>query len=151
MLKASDMMNRFFLTVTPDMGVEELARLFTRQHVSGAVVVDKKGRLLGVVTEGDLIAKEKNLHLPTVVSIFDAVVYLESSEHFKEELHRMLASQVEDIYTRDPVTIASDSVLSDIATLMTEDGVHFLPVMDGGHVVGVVGRREVIRALASIE
>ncbi len=151
MLKASDMMNNSFLTVTPDMGVDELTRLFSRQHVSGAVVVDKKGKLLGVVTEGDLIAKEKNLHLPTVVSIFDAVVYLESSEHFKRELHRMLASKVDDIYTRDPVTIRVNAQLSDVATLMTEDRVHFLPVMDGPHVVGVVGRREVIQALASME
>ena len=149
MLKAADMMNGSFLTVTPDMGVDELARLFTRQHVSGAVVVDKKGKLLGVVTEGDLIAKEKNLHLPTVVSIFDAVVYLESPDHFKDELHRMLASKVKDIYTREPVTVKPDTNLADIAPLMTEDGAHFLPVMAGPHVAGVVGRREVISALVS--
>ena len=75
MLKASQMMNKNYLTITPDMGVDELARLFSRKHISGAVVVNKKGKLLGVVTESDLIAKEKNLHLPTVVSIFDAVIY----------------------------------------------------------------------------
>jgi len=144
------MMNTSFLTITPDMGVDELARLFTRKHISGAVVVNKKGKLLGVVTESDLIAKEKNLHLPTVVSIFDAVIYLESSDHFKEELQRMLASQVEDIYSRDPITIIADTNLADIATLMTEDGVHFLPVMENGHVAGVVTKREVIEALASL-
>jgi len=150
MLKAFQMMNTSFLTITPDMGVDELARLFTRKHISGAVVVNKKGKLLGVVTESDLIAKEKNLHLPTVVSIFDAVIYLESSEHFKDELQRMLASQVEDIYSRDPITIIADTNLADIATLMTEDGVHFLPVMENGHVAGVVTKREVIEALASL-
>jgi CBS domain-containing protein len=150
MLKASQMMNTSFLTITPDMGVDELARLFTRKHISGAVVVNKKGKLLGVVTESDLIAKEKNLHLPTVVSIFDAVIYLESSDHFKDELQRMLASQVEDIYSRDPITIIADTNLADIATLMTEDGVHFLPVMENGHVAGVVTKREVIEALASL-
>ena len=74
MIKASQMMNKTYLTITPDMGVDELARLFSRKHISGAVVVNKKGKLLGVVTESDLIAKEKNLHLPTVVSIFDAVM-----------------------------------------------------------------------------
>jgi len=150
MLKASQMMNKNYLTITPDMGVDELARLFSRKHISGAVVVNKKGKLLGVVTESDLIAKEKNLHLPTVVSIFDAVIYLESSEHFKDELHKMLASKVDDIYSREPVTIKFETNLSDIATLMTEDGVHFLPVMDGEHVAGVVTKREVIEALASL-
>lgn len=149
MLNASQMMKKTFLTVSPDMGVEELARLFLRQHVTGAIVVDKKSKLLGVVTESDLIAKEKNLHLPTVVSLFDAAIYLESSEHFKKELHRMLASKVADIYTMNPVTIKPDTSLPDIATIMTEDGVHFLPVMENGHAAGIVGKREIIRALAS--
>jgi CBS domain-containing protein len=148
MFKASEIMTRNQLTITPDMSVDELARLFLRKDVNGAVVVDKKGKLLGVVTEGDLIAKEKNLHLPTIVSLFDAAIYLETSEHFKEELNRMVASQVEDIYTREPVTLNPDSTLSDIATLMTEKRIHYLPVMKNDMVEGVVGRRELLKALA---
>ncbi|UCG37745.1 MAG: CBS domain-containing protein [bacterium] len=147
MHKASGFMTKNYLTISPDMNVDELARLFLRKDVSGAIVVDKKGKLLGVVTEGDLIAKEKNLHLPTVVSIFDAVVYLETSEHFKEELHRMVASQVEDIYTREPVTISPDCSLSDVATIMSEKRIHYLPVMKGDRIEWVVSRREILRAL----
>lgn len=150
MLKASEIMTRTFLTISPEMSVEELARLFLRKHVSGSVVVDKKGKPLGVVTESDLIAKEKNLHLPTVVSIFDAVIYLESSDHFKKELHRMLASQVADIYTRELITITPETTLPDIASLMTESGIHYLPVMDGDRLVGVVSRLEILQALANL-
>lgn len=148
MLKASSIMTKEFLTISPDMGVEELARLFLRKDVTGAVVVDKRGKLLGVVTESDLIAKEKNLHLPTIVSLFDAVIYLETSDHFKEELNRMVASQVEDIYRKDPVTISPETPLSDVATIMTTKRIHFLPVLEGEHIQGVVGRREILRALA---
>jgi CBS domain-containing protein len=148
MLKADQIMTKQFLTISPEMSVEELARLLLRKDVTGAVIVDKKGKLLGVVTEGDLIAKEKNLHLPTIVSLFDAVIYLETSEHFKGELHKMVATKVEDIYTRDPVTIDLDSTLSDIATLMSEKRIHFLPVINEKRVEGVVGRREVLQALA---
>jgi CBS domain-containing protein len=150
MLKASQIMTKQYLTISPEMRVEELARLLLRKDVTGAVIVDKKGKLLGVVTEGDLIAKEKNLHLPTLVSIFDAVVYLETSEHFKGELHKMVATRVEDIYSRDPVTIKLNSTLADIATLMSEKRIHFLPVLDGGRVEGVVGRREILKALAEL-
>lgn len=150
MLKASQVMTKQFLTISPEMSVEELARLLLREDVTGAVIVDKKGKLLGVVTEGDLIAKEKNLHLPTLVSIFDAVVYLETSEHFKGELHKMVATRVEDIYSRDPVTINLNSTLADIATIMSEKRIHFLPVLDGGRVEGVVGRREILKALAEL-
>jgi len=148
MLKASGIMTKDFLTISPEMGVEELARLLLRKDVSGAVVVDKRGKLLGVVTESDLIAKEKNLHLPTIVTLFDAVIYLETSDHFKEELNRMVASQVEDIYRRDPVTISSETTLGDIATIMTTKRIHFLPVMEEDQIQGVVGRREILKALS---
>lgn len=148
MLKADQIMTKQFLTISPEMSVEELARLLLRKDVTGAVIVDKKGRLLGVVTEGDLIAKEKNLHLPTVVSLFDAAIYLETSEHFKGELHRMVATKVEDIYTRDPVTISMDDTLANVATIMAEKRIHFLPVMNAERVEGVIGRREILRALA---
>jgi CBS domain-containing protein len=148
MLKASQIMTRQFLTISPDMSVEELARLLLRKDVTGAIVADKKGKLLGVVTEGDLIAKEKNLHLPTLVSLFDSVIYLETSEHFKAELHKMVAKRVEDIYTKDPVTINKNTGLSEIATLMSEKKIHFLPVLEEERVEGVVGRREILQALA---
>jgi len=148
MLNASQIMTKQFLTISPEMSVEELARLLLRKDVTGAMIVDKKGKLVGVVTEGDLIAKEKNLHLPTVVSLFDAAIYLETSEHFKGELHKMVATKVEDIYTRNPITLELNSTLSDIATLMSEKRIHFLPVMNEKSIDGVVGRREVLRALA---
>jgi len=148
MLKADQIMTKQFLTISPEMSVEELARLLLRKDVTGAIIVDKKGKLLGVVTEGDLIAKEKNLHLPTVVSLFDSAIYLETSEHFKSELHKMVAAKVEDIYTKNPITIEIGSSLADIATLMSEKRIHFLPVMNENRVDGIVGRREVLRALA---
>ena len=148
MLTPSQIMTNQFLTILPEMSVEELARLLLRKDVTGAVIVDKKGKLLGVVTEGDLIAKEKNLHLPTVVSLFDSAIYLGTSEHFKSELHKMVATKVNDIYTKTPVTIELTSTIADIATLMSEQRIHFLPVMHQDRVEGVVGRREVLRALA---
>ena len=141
-------MTRQFLTISPDMSVEELARLLLRKDVTGAVVADKKGKLLGVVTESDLIAKEKNLHLPTLVSLFDSVIYLETSDHFKAELHKMVARRVDDIYTRDPVTVDPGTDLAEIATLMTEKRIHYLPVTNEETVEGVIGRREILRALA---
>lgn len=148
MLTANEIMTRKFLTISPEMSVDELARLLLRKDVNGAIVVDRKGKVEGVVTEGDLIAKEKNLHLPTIVSLFDAAIYLETSDHFKEELRRMVASRVEDIYTREPITIKPQTNLADIATLMAEKRIHFLPVMEGARVEGVVGRRELLKALA---
>jgi CBS domain-containing protein len=149
MLKARDIMVREFAVVKPAMAVDELARVLSGEGVSGAVVLDGDGGLLGVVTEGDLIAREQNLHLPTLVNLFGSLVYIESSGHLKEEVRRLAARRVEDIYTRDPVTVGPGITLADLASVMSERGVHFLPVMEGGKLLGVVSRREIIRAIAS--
>ena len=141
-------MTRDFLTITPDMSVDELARLFLRKDVGGAVVVDKRGKLLGVVTESDLIAKEKNLQIPTILYLFVAVIYLDSSDHFKDELNRMVASQVEDVFKKEPVTILPETTLADIATIMSEKRIHYLPVMKKEVIQGIVGRRDILKALA---
>ncbi len=148
MLTASDLMDKAFLSVPSDLPVDRLASLLAERGATGAVVTDADGGLLGVVTEGDLIAKEQNVHLPTVVTLFGSVVYLESSSHLKEELRKLAASKVADICTREPLTLVPGTLLPDIASLMSERGAHFLPVLDGVKVVGVVSRREIIRALA---
>ena len=79
---AKDIMTKEVITVTTDVTIEGLARIFTRHDISGAAVVDEDGKLLGIVTENDLIKMEQRLHIPTVINIFDALIYLFTSKTF---------------------------------------------------------------------
>jgi CBS-domain-containing membrane protein len=148
MLTAKDIMTRDVVTVGPRTTVEELARLLMEHHISGAPVVDDTGALVGIVTEHDLINREKRLHIPTVVQIFDAFIYLESSKKFEEDLKKMVGARVGDICNPDVVTIDEDSTLTDIATIMTEKDVRLLPVTSGGKLVGIVGEEDVLKAFS---
>ncbi len=148
MLTAKDIMTREVITVGPRTTVEELARLLMEHHISGAPVVDETGGLVGIVTENDLINREKRLHIPTVVQIFDAFIYLESSKKFEEDLKKMVGVRVGDICNPDVVTIEEDTTLTDIATIMTEKDVDLLPVMSGGRLVGIVGKEDVLKAFS---
>lgn len=148
MLKAKDIMTRDVVTVKREMTIEELARLFTQHGISGAPVVDDEGRLNGIVTENDLIKMEQRLHIPTVVSIFDAVIYLGSSKKFEEDIKRMAATKVEDIYRKDVVTIAENASVEEIATLMVEKNIHHLPVVKKGKISGMIGKKDIVRAIA---
>jgi CBS domain-containing protein len=149
MLTAKDIMNKDVVTVRPDTSLEELASLLMKNQISGAPVVDAGGALYGIVTENDLIAQNRRLHIPTVVSFLDAAIYLESSKKFAEEVRRVTATKVGDICARKVVTISEDTTLTDIATIMSEKKVHLLPVVRSGAVVGIVGKRDVVRAVAS--
>lgn len=149
MLTARDIMTKDVITVKPETSIEELASLLVNHGISGVPVVDDEGGLFGIVTEHDLISRNKRLHIPTVISFLDAAVYLESSKRFEEEVRRVAATKVGDICVRKVVTISEDTLLVDIATLMSEKKVHLLPVVKGGKIVGIVGKRDVVRAVAS--
>lgn len=148
MKTARDIMTREVHTVTPATPIEDLARTFTEKRVDGFPVLDADGRLVGVVTEGDLIHQNQRLHIPTVVALFDAVVVLGSSKRLDEEIRRLTATRVEEIMTREPITVGEDTPVDEIATLMAEEDVHTLPVVDAaGGLVGVIGKVDVIRSL----
>jgi CBS domain-containing protein len=147
MLKARDIMTREVHTVSPDTTVEELAHLFVETGVSAMPVVDDEGKLVGIVTETDLIARDRPLHIPTVISLFDWVVYVESQERFREQVKKITARQVREICTTDVASCSPDTLVCDIASLMVDRSVHLVPVIEDQRLVGVVARLDIIRSM----
>ncbi len=148
MLTAKDIMTRNVVTLSPETSIEELASLLVKNQISGVPVVDETGNLYGIVTENDLISRNKRLHIPTVVYFLDAAIYLESSKKFEQEVKRLTASKVGDICNRKVVTVTEDATVIDIATIMAEKKVHLLPVVRNGKVTGIIGKRDLVRAVA---
>ena len=149
MTKARDIMTREVHCVTAATPIQELARSFAEKKVSGFPVLDDDGRLAGVVTESDLIHQNQRLHIPTVVALFDSVIVLGSSKRLEEEIRQMSATRVDEIMNRDPVTVLGETPVEDVARLMAERHVDTIPVLDeAGALIGVIGKRDVIRAMA---
>ena len=149
MLNASDIMTTDVITVTKDSSLQDLARILYENHINGVPVVDDDGRLIGIICESDLIRKNKKLHIPTVVAIFDAIVYLERPGKFEKEVQRVNATTVEDLYTKDVITVDEKTPIDEIATLMAEKKIYTIPVMDGDRLVGIIGKADLIRTLIS--
>ena len=149
-MKAKDIMTKDVLTVSLDTPVKKVAELLADYEISGAPVLDEHDRVIGVVTESDLIEQKKNLHLPTVVTLFEGVLFLERPQKIKREIEKMLGATVKDIYSKKVITINENTTLEDIATIMSEKKVHLLPVLRGDELVGVVGKVDVVRALAKL-
>jgi CBS domain-containing protein len=149
MLNASDIMTTEVITVKRNTSLKELAKILYEKHINGVPVVDDEGSLIGIICESDLIRKDKKLHIPTVVTIFDAVLYLENPKKMEKEIQRINATTVEDLYTKDVVTVDEKTPIDEIATLMTHKKIYTIPVMDGGQLVGVIGKADLIRTLVS--
>ena len=148
MLTARDIMNREVYTVDPETSVEEVGRLFIEKDLSGAPVVDDEGRLIGIVTENDLISQEKRFHIPTIIRIFDAFIPLESDAKVEAEIKKMTATTVSEISSGEVITVEEDTPLNDIATIMTEKKIHLLPVLKEGKIVEIIGKKDIIRAIS---
>ncbi len=146
MLTAKEIMTKDVITVRPEATVEELARLLIEHKISGVPVMDDNKKLVGIVTENDLIRKNKRLHIPTVIRLFDAYIMLGSGKA-EEEIKKMAATTVDEICTEKVVSINEETSLEDIATIMAEQHVHLLPVLSGSTVVGIVGKADMVRAM----
>ncbi|MBF0506909.1 MAG: CBS domain-containing protein [Nitrospirae bacterium] len=148
MLKAKDIMTKEVITVKPLTTIEDLARILIEYNVSGVPVVNDGGDLIGIVTENDLISKNKRLHIPTVMRLFDAYIMLESPAAIEKEIRKMAAVTVNDILIKDVITVAEETTVEEIATIMAEKNVHLIPVVSGKKIRGIIGKMDLIKGIA---
>lgn len=147
MTTARDIMSTDIVSVTPETSLKDLASLFVKHRFSNMPVVDDSGKLLGIISETDLIEQQKPLHIPTVMAILDGVFYLDSEKRFKEDVDRVTATTVGNLYHKNPVTCPPEATIRDMAGLMSKHKVHLLPVVDNDEMIGVVARLDMIRVL----
>ncbi|MEO5366144.1 MAG: CBS domain-containing protein [Magnetococcus sp. WYHC-3] len=148
---AREIMNTDLAVVEPDLPVRDVARLLVQRHISGVPVVDD-GVLMGIITESDLVGRAKKVHLPTLFTILDAVIPLGGERQYEDDLRHITAATARDIMTAELTVVGPDATLAELATIMSEEHVPLLPVVDeNGTLLGLIGKREVIRAMLSEE
>lgn len=149
MLTARDIMTKEVVSVTTDTSLKELAKIFVETRYSNIPVTDESGVLVGMISETDLIEQQKPLHIPTVMAFFDGVFYLNSEKRFKQEVDRVTATTVGELYRKDPVTCKPETTTRDLAALMSQHKVHLLPVIEKQQMIGVVSRLDLIKVMES--
>jgi CBS domain-containing protein len=144
----SDVMTRKVLSVPPDETVEHAALLMLKHGISGLFVVDAKGELVGVVTEGDLLRREEigtERHRSWWLQV------LVSPGKQALDFTRAHGRRVSDIMTPDVICVASTTTLEEVVDTMEKQRIKRVAVTENGHMVGVVARSDLLRALLSHE
>ena len=147
MITTGDIMTRNVQAVKPSMDVLELAKLLVEKGYSGAPVVDDSGKLLGLVLEENLIVRDKKVHLPTVFLLLSGGITF-GEKRFEDEMKMMMASTVEGLMNKAPVILDPSVPVEDVATIIVDRHVHYFPVVDKGLLVGVVTKKDIVRAIA---
>ncbi|KAB3533439.1 CBS domain-containing protein [Alkaliphilus serpentinus] len=143
---AKDIMTKEVIAVKKDDTVENVIKLLMDHNISGLPVIDEDQKVVGIVTEGDLIYRSKKLQIPSYFTILDSYIFLENPKTINEQLRKMVGYKVEDIMTVDVISVDEDEEVEEIATLMTNKKVNRVPVVKDGRLVGIVSRRDIIRA-----
>ena len=117
--------------------------LFAESRISGVPVVEE-GRLVGIVTEGDLIFQDAEIKAPGFLDILGGVIPLGNWEEYRREALKSAGVTVGEVMTEDVVTISPDSSLAEAATIMAEERIKLLPVAEEGVLRGVVTRMDIL-------
>ena len=147
MLKAKDIMTSGALTLEPESDVTTAAKLLLDKHLNGVPVVDKNGKLVGVICQSDLVAQQKSISMPSFFTILDGFISLSSSDDLEKEVNKIAATKVAQAMTKNPVTINPETSIEKIADLMVERKLYTLPVVDNEKLIGVVGKEDVLKIL----
>jgi CBS domain-containing protein len=148
-MRAVDVMTTDVITVDPDTTVQALAAMLAERGISGAPVVDSSGRLVGIISEGDLLHRAE---------IGTACRHHERRrswwlDHFASDLAREYVKShgriVKDIMTRDVVTVTEDTDLADVAALLEAKRIKRVPVVREGKIAGIISRANIVRAVGS--
>ena len=149
----SDWMATGVVSFDPDENVRDAMRKLVREGVDAGPVIDSTGAVVGMLSTGDLIVKEAQLHFPTVTNFLGVDVQWPSFKHrhLDEDISKALGATVGEVMSDQPVLVGPDDSIETAATLMHDNDVSRLPVVDAGLLVGLISRNDILRALIQDE
>ena len=145
-MKARDVMISSVISVKPSSSVHEAANTLLERRISAVPVVDDQGKLVGIVSEGDLLHRAE---AGTERRRSWWLRALTGDETLAVEYTKVHGRKVSDVMTRNVITAAPDAPLHEIAALLEKNAIKRVPIVENGQVVGIVSRANLIQAVAS--
>jgi CBS domain-containing protein len=146
-MRAHQIMTRTVVTVSPEAKVVEAANIMLQRHISGLPVVDAAGKLVGIITEGDLIRRPE---IGTLKKRGRWLGFLVGPGKLAADFVHEQGRRVAEVMTTSPLTVTEDTSLAEIADLMEKNDIKRLPVVRGDKLVGIVSRANLLQAVASL-
>ncbi|MBI2494543.1 MAG: CBS domain-containing protein [Candidatus Rokubacteria bacterium] len=138
-----EIMTRDVIAVAPDTTIHAVARLLVDHGISGVPVVDDQGAVVGILSEGDLIVRQKARPRPPWWALF-----LSDGEQLARDYQKAMGTTVAEVMTRPVISVRPSASIGAAAALLDRHRVRRLPVLDEGRLVGIVSRGDLVKALA---
>jgi CBS-domain-containing membrane protein len=152
MKTAGEIMARDVPSVHPSDEARTAIDLLSKTDLGAIPVVDNDNKLVGIVSESDLILSEEesDLHLPHYLNIMGGIVFVGSMKGFEERLEKAFATEVSELMTADPIVAHDYEAADRVAKKIADQHHNHLPVVDtDGYMVGMVTRADALAALVA--
>jgi CBS domain-containing protein len=148
MIKVRDIMTTNPITVAPETEILQATKIILEKDINGLPVLDGE-KLVGIICQSDLIVEQKKFPIPSLFTLLDGIFPLTSMKHIEKETKKIAAATVAQAMTTNPLTIQPEMTIEEVATIMVNKKFHTLPVVEGGKLVGVVGKKDILETLIS--
>ncbi len=147
---AANWMNNDVLTVTPSTPLSEAIKLLVDRKLTGLAVVDDNKKLVGILSESDLMWRETGVDRPPYMMFLGGVIYFQNPATYDRDLHKALGQTVGEVMTAHPISIHLDTTLPNAARIMHEKRIHHLPIVDAENCpIGMITQSDIVRAIAA--
>ena len=138
------------IAIGPQAPLKQAIATLAEEGIGALPVVDDTGKLVGLLSEADVMWQESGVDTPPYVVILDSTIYLKNPLDFARELHKAIGQTVAEVMGKPPATVKPDTLLRDAARYLHGDGVACVVAIDDqGKPIGILTRGDVIRAMAA--
>ena len=151
-MKAKNIMTREVITAKENDTIEEIVKLILAHRISGVPVINDKTEFVGIISESDLIYRDKDISIPAFLPLFEGFIFLESIKKFEDKLRKKTAYKIKSAMTTPVIQVNQDEDVHKIANIMLDKRINRVPVIDDeGKLVGIITRSNILRSLKGDE
>ena len=145
---AKDIMTTDVIVARKDDSIANVATLLIREKIGGLPVVDEENKVVGIISETDIMQKETDIESPRVINFFQGLIFLDDIKKLEDDMKKVAAYKVEDLMSKDIITVNEDDSFDYVANVMIKKSINRVPVVDKENFLkGIICRYDIIKAM----
>ncbi|WP_373601297.1 CBS domain-containing protein [Paraclostridium bifermentans] len=146
--KAKDIMTTNVKVAKESDTIQDIAQTLITEKIGGVPVVDEDNRVVGIISETDIMKKEKYVNPPEYITFLQGFIYLNDFKKVEQDIKDVAATQVKDLMSKDVIKVNEDDTFDDVANIMIKKSVNRVPVVDqNGKIKGIICRYDIIKSM----
>ena len=145
---AKDIMTTDVIVAKKNDSIANVATLLIREKIGGLPVVDEENKVVGIISETDIMQKETDIESPRVINFFQGLIFLDDIKKLEDDMKKVAAYKVEDLMSKDIITVNEDDSFDYVANVMIKKSINRVPVVDKENFLkGIICRYDIIKAM----